>query len=189
MKRAFPTKRVQALAKAIRNMTKYRPNRGGVTGIGKAERWHQPQPSGRNSDCRSVLLQERVLLDRTVESVFRSDRVIRDIESRWVITQHAVGHGNLGGKRLQRIETLIRIVNCALQLAILNFQAFLFMAQSVIVADLPEHARIGTGRSNNGDRSNQGQYCQTVQSICWNNQLPEFARRGGNEECIVLPFY
>ena len=56
-----------------------------------------------------------------------------------MIPQHPVGHGYFRRKGLQRIEALVGVVDGALQLLVLLFEGFLIVAESVVVADFPEH--------------------------------------------------
>ena len=72
MKRTFTGERVDALAKTIRDVAEYRPNRRGVTGIRKGARGHQAKSARGNSDCCSVALEEGILLEGAVKGVFGS---------------------------------------------------------------------------------------------------------------------
>src|SRR5882757_8774103 len=97
VKRAFSAKRIEAFPKAVGNMAKHRPDRWRVAGIREAHGWHQTQTTARNGDYRGIAFQKSVLLNGAVKCVLRSDRIVANIESRWMVAKHAVGHGHFGG--------------------------------------------------------------------------------------------
>jgi len=76
------------------------------------------------------------LLDGLIESVFRRDGIVRDVEGNGVITEHAVSHSDFSGERLQRIEALVGIVDGCLQLARMLLYGFQLMAHCIVVARL-----------------------------------------------------
>src|SRR5215469_1976671 len=113
---AFSAKRIESFTEAIRDVAHYRPNGRRIAGVGKVCGEQMQSAAG---DYRGVAFQESVLLHRAVKSILRVSWVVRLIKRRWVIPQHAVGHGHFGRERLQGIEALIGIVDGSLQLAVL----------------------------------------------------------------------
>src|SRR5580692_6810451 len=97
VKRTFTVERIKPFAEAVRDMSHHWPDRWRIRGIGKIHYWHQLHAAGRDSnDCR-VPLEKGVLLNGSVEGVFRSDLAVGRIEGRGVIAEHAVRHGHFGG--------------------------------------------------------------------------------------------
>src|SRR5712671_2201434 len=92
MKGALSAKRIEAFPKAIGDVTEHRPDGWRVAGIREAHGWHQTQAAARNGDYRGIAFQKSVLLDGAVKRVLRSDRIVADIEGRWMVAKHAVGH-------------------------------------------------------------------------------------------------
>ena len=163
MERTLTAERIQALAKAVRDVAQNRPNRRRVRGIGKTHGGQQVETAAGNGDHRSVALQERVLLDRAVKSVLRIHWIVALVKGRGMIAQHAVGHRHFCSQGLNGFQALIGINDSALELLILLLQGFLIVAKRVIVADLPQHSRIGAYGYSHADRSDDRQYGNTVQ--------------------------
>jgi len=188
MEGAFPAERVKSFAKAIRNVAKDRPNGGSVAGVGKAKGRQEAQTACGNSDCGSVLFQESVLFDGLIERVLGSDRIVRNVKGDWVIAQDAVSHSHFGGKRLQRIEALIRVVNGRLQVTGMLLDGLQLMAHRVVIADLPEHARIGTDPDDDSEHTNDGENSNADEGVGGHDQLPEIPGSGRDKKCIALAF-
>src|SRR6266404_408194 len=156
VKGALSAKRIEAFPKTVGNMAEHRPDGWRVAGIRKAHGRHQAQTTARNGDYRGIAFQKSVLLDGAVKRVLRSDRVVANIESRWMVAKHAVGHGNFGGQGLQGVQALVSVGDGVLQILILALEGLLIVAEGVVVANLPKHSRVGPGRGDDGDPANDG---------------------------------
>src|SRR6267154_5464334 len=156
VKGALSAKWIEAFPKTVGNMAEHWPDGWRVARIREAHRWHQPQATARNGDYRGIALQKSVLLNGAVKRVLRSDRIVANIESRWMVAKHAVGHGHFGGQRLQRVQALVGVGDGVLQILILALEGLLVVAEGVVVADLPKHSRVGPGRRDDSDPADDG---------------------------------
>src|SRR5882757_4458653 len=156
VKGALSAKWIEAFPKTVGNMAEHRPDGWRVARIREAHRWHQPQATARNGDYCGIAFQKSVLLNGAVKCVLRSYRVVANIESRWMVAKHAVGHGHFGGQRLQRVQALVGVGDGILEILVLTFEGLLIVAEGVVVANLPKHSRVGPGRRDDGDPANDG---------------------------------
>src|SRR5712692_3513754 len=144
------------------------------------------EPAAGDGNHRGVALQESVLLDGAVKGILRVHRIVALIESRWMITQHPVSHGHFCRQGLQGVKALVGIVDGALKLLILLLEGFLIVAKSVVVADLPQHTRIGSHPRRIADGADERQDRETVEHIGWSDKLLELTRRRRDIECVAL---
>src|SRR6267154_6412301 len=156
MKGALSAKRIEAFPKSIGNVAEHWPDGWRIAGIREAHGWHQPQAAARNGDYRGIAFQKSVLLDGAVKRILGSYRVVANIESRGMVAKHAVGHGHFGGQGLQGIKALVGVGAGVLEVLVLALEGLLIVAESVVVANLPKHSRVGPGRRDDGDPADDG---------------------------------
>jgi hypothetical protein len=87
---------------------------------------------------------------------------------------------------LQRVEALVGVLYRRLQIAVLLLESFLVMAQSIVVADLPQHTAVGANRRDHGNTPDNRQSRDAVENIGRHDHFPEFSRGRSNVERIVL---
>ena len=65
---------------------------------------------------------------------------------------------------------------------------FELMAHRVVIADLPEHARVGTDSDDDGEHTDYGENGNADKGVGGHDQLPEVSGRRRYKECIALAF-
>src|SRR5579863_3969581 len=117
VKFTFTTERIQPLAEAGGDLPGNRPQRRRKRCISQARLTRkQVQPLLRQRQRRCALLQEIKLLNRMAEISLRGVRNFRDSERSVAQLHKSVAHGNVSSQGLERVETLIGILDAGLKL-------------------------------------------------------------------------
>ena len=184
---ALTTERVHSLAEITGDSSDHRPHigrDGNLTqaGSGKGKQAHLARIERQ---FRRVAFEKPELFQALIVGSIRSCE--RLAQGEWSITEanKSVGHGHFGGQRLQRGEPLIGLVRGLLQVVILPLESTLLLEQRVVVAGLPEQARVRTQRGGHCDSADHGQTRQGIQGV---ERHPDAAHRaasvGSNEQSV-----
>ena len=81
---------------------------------------------------------------------------------------------------------MVGVVDRALELLVLLLESFLIVAESVVVADLPQHPGVGAYSGCHGDSADQCKNGDPVQNVRGHDKLSELTWRRCDVERIVL---